>query len=89
MLDPQEVLKEKCAEIPKCSKLKEEFDNCEERVNSKSKTTETCEQELLDFLQCVDSCVSVWENVWHARSRVIVSLFLCLQVSKNLFDHLK
>lgn len=35
------------------------MDECTERVNSKSNTTETCVQELFDFLHCVDHCVSV------------------------------
>lgn len=31
---------------------------CTERVNSKSKTTETCNEEFQDFLHCVDHCVA-------------------------------
>ncbi len=58
MVDPQETLKEKCAELPKCAKLRDELDACNDRVSSKSKTTETCTQELFDFIHCVDHCVS-------------------------------
>lgn len=57
-MDPQEVLKEKCAELPKCSKMRDELETCNDRVNSKSSTTETCTQELFDFIHCVDHCVS-------------------------------
>ena len=57
-VDYQEELKEKCGELPKCSKFREELETCNDRVTSKSKTTETCEQELFDFVHCVDHCVS-------------------------------
>ena len=57
-MDHQEVLKEKCAELPKCAKLQEVLDVCNERVSSKSSTTEDCTQELFDFLHCVEHCVS-------------------------------
>eukprot|EP00055_Hartaetosiga_balthica_P016334 m.102948 g.102948 ORF g.102948 m.102948 type:complete len:99 (-) comp9087_c0_seq1:1134-1430(-) len=54
--DPLVEIREQCGE--KCQKFKEELVKCEERVNSKSKTEETCLQELFDFLHCVDHCVS-------------------------------
>jgi ubiquinol-cytochrome c reductase subunit 6 len=57
-VDHQEVLIEKCSELAKCSKFREELDTCNERVTSKTKTSETCEQELFDFVHCVDHCVS-------------------------------
>ncbi|XP_077981569.1 cytochrome b-c1 complex subunit 6, mitochondrial-like [Glandiceps talaboti] len=56
--DPIEELREACAEKPECVKLMKEFDTCTERVNSRSKTEETCTQELFDFLHCRDECVS-------------------------------
>ena len=59
-MDHQEVLKEKCSELAKCSKFREELEACNERVTSKTKTAETCEQELFDFVHCVDHCVSDW-----------------------------
>lgn len=37
-----------------CSKYKNELDACTERVGAKSNTTETCEQELYDFVHCRD-----------------------------------
>lgn len=57
-MDHQDVLKEKCSELPKCSKFRDELDTCTDRVTSKTKTTETCIQELFDFVHCVDHCVS-------------------------------
>ncbi|XP_064394182.1 cytochrome b-c1 complex subunit 6, mitochondrial-like [Halichondria panicea] len=55
--DPQDVLKEKCGELPDCVKLKELFDECEEAVESGEKTTD-CSRQLIDFLGCVDKCVA-------------------------------
>lgn len=59
--DPQDVLKAKCAELPKCAKFAEELETCNERVSSKTNTTETCMQELFDFVHCVDHCVSSYQ----------------------------
>ncbi|XP_070563544.1 cytochrome b-c1 complex subunit 6, mitochondrial-like [Ptychodera flava] len=56
--DPVEDIREKCSELSACAKLKNEFDICNERVSSRSKTEETCTQELFDFLHCQDACVS-------------------------------
>jgi len=51
-------IKEKCGESKECSALKEILNTCTDRVSSKSATTETCVQELNDYLHCVDHCVS-------------------------------
>ena len=56
--DPQDTLKEECALKKECVKLQEELDRCTERVNSRTNTSETCAQELYDFVHCVDHCVS-------------------------------
>lgn len=56
--DLQETLREKCGELSKCVALKNEFDACESRVSSRQQTEENCAQELLDFVGCVDKCVS-------------------------------
>ena len=55
--DPQEIMNEE--KTSECSKYKTELDTCTERVTSKSRTTETCEQELYDFLHCRDVKVSL------------------------------
>ena len=65
MVDPQDELKEKCGELPTCAKLREVLDTCNERVESRSNTTEDCNQELFDFVHCVDHCVSeVLPHAW-------------------------
>lgn len=55
LIDPATEIKEKCAEN-KCSKYKERLDICNERVLNKTKTSETCFEEILDFYHCVDAC---------------------------------
>ena len=53
-----DTLKDSCKEDKHCAKYKEELQRCTERVESKQHTTETCAQELYDFVHCVDHCVS-------------------------------
>jgi len=57
LVDPATVIKEKCAETD-CTKYKERLDECNNRVQSKNKTTETCFEEILDFYHCVDHCAA-------------------------------
>merc|ERR1712059_236302 len=57
LIDPAEEIKEKCA-TDHCSSYKAKLDECEERVRSKTKTTETCFEEILDFYHCVDHCAA-------------------------------
>lgn len=57
--DPQDILREKCGDFSRCVALKSIFDSCESRVNGRQKTEENCAQELLDFVGCVDGCVSI------------------------------
>merc|ERR1711916_384932 len=57
--EPEDIkpkLEEACASH--CTALKAELDKCSERVNSRSKTEETCAEELFDFLHCIDHCTS-------------------------------
>jgi ubiquinol-cytochrome c reductase subunit 6 len=58
LVDPQDTLKDKCTNKPECMALKEKLDECNARVESRSRTTETCVEELIDFMHCVDHCVS-------------------------------
>ena len=58
LVDPQAVLKESCAQKPGCMAFKQKLEECNERVSSRSQTTETCIEELIDFVHCVDHCVS-------------------------------
>lgn len=57
LVDPQTTLREKCAESH-CTKYVEELQKCNDRVSSKSNTTESCYEELIDYVHCVDHCVS-------------------------------
>ncbi|XP_046740319.1 cytochrome b-c1 complex subunit 6, mitochondrial [Diprion similis] len=58
LVDPQKQLKEECGTLPKCVSLQEKLTTCNDRVNSRTKTQETCTEELFDYLHCVDHCVA-------------------------------
>ncbi|ESP05678.1 hypothetical protein LOTGIDRAFT_102443, partial [Lottia gigantea] len=51
-------LRDKCSQLPGCSSLKEKLEACNERINNTEKTEETCNEELIDFMHCIDVCVS-------------------------------
>ncbi|XP_023340981.1 cytochrome b-c1 complex subunit 6, mitochondrial [Eurytemora carolleeae] len=57
LVDPVANVKENCAETT-CSTAKARLDECNERVISKTKTSETCFEEVLDFYHCVDHCAA-------------------------------
>lgn len=57
LVDPQEVLRSECT-TAHCQALKSKLDACNDRVNSKSATTESCFEEVVDFMECVDHCVA-------------------------------
>ncbi|XP_005110018.1 cytochrome b-c1 complex subunit 6, mitochondrial [Aplysia californica] len=58
LIDPQDTLKESCSEKRECVTLKEKLDECNARVEGRSKTSETCTEEIIDFMHCVDHCVA-------------------------------
>merc|ERR1712126_51287 len=58
LIDPRDAIKEKCTEGHGCPSFKEKLEECTNRVESKSRTAETCMEELFDFIHCVDHCVS-------------------------------
>eukprot|EP00054_Salpingoeca_dolichothecata_P036816 m.8773 g.8773 ORF g.8773 m.8773 type:complete len:88 (+) comp7058_c0_seq1:18-281(+) len=58
LVDIREQIKEKCEGSKKCANYLKELQTCTERVEGKNNTEETCAQELLDFLHCVDHCIS-------------------------------
>ncbi|KAL0101564.1 hypothetical protein PUN28_019002 [Cardiocondyla obscurior] len=58
LVDPQTVLREQCNQESKCVNFKGKLDTCNDRVNSRSNTEETCLEELIDYVQCVDHCVA-------------------------------
>merc|ERR1711953_1026201 len=57
LIDPATAIKEACAENH-CTAYKAKLDECNDRVKSKNKTTETCFEEILDFYHCVDHCAA-------------------------------
>ncbi|CAF4859764.1 unnamed protein product [Rotaria sp. Silwood1] len=57
--DPLTKLKELCSEDHGCEKFKSRLQQCTDRVQNKSYTKETCNEELLDFLHCVDECMAM------------------------------
>lgn len=52
------LLQEKCSQESHAAHLHERYVACNDRVNSKSKTSETCSEELFDYLHALDHCVS-------------------------------
>ncbi|CAH1163317.1 unnamed protein product [Phaedon cochleariae] len=56
--DPQQILRDECRETEHCKHLAEKYQVCNDRVNSRSRTTETCLEELFDLLHAVDHCVT-------------------------------
>ncbi|KAK7070445.1 hypothetical protein SK128_014347 [Halocaridina rubra] len=57
LVDPLDGMKEDCGNSKHCMALKEKLETCNDRVSSRSKTEETCTEELFDYIHCVDHCV--------------------------------
>lgn len=57
LVDPQKVLREKCSK-QNCTSFQEKLNMCNDRVNSKKKTQESCFEELVNYVECVDHCVA-------------------------------
>ncbi|XP_072245750.1 cytochrome b-c1 complex subunit 6, mitochondrial isoform X2 [Leuresthes tenuis] len=58
MVDPIEVVREKCEATDHCVHTRERLEQCQNRVGSRSSTEEDCTEELFDFLHARDHCVS-------------------------------
>ncbi|XP_016986368.1 cytochrome b-c1 complex subunit 6, mitochondrial [Drosophila rhopaloa] len=58
LVDPQADLREKCEAKDHIQSLYQKYQECNDRVNGRSKTTETCMEELFDFVTEVDHCVA-------------------------------
>ncbi|XP_076750162.1 ubiquinol-cytochrome c reductase 11 kDa subunit [Xylocopa sonorina] len=58
VVDPQKIIRGKCSAEGKCAHLQLILETCNERVSSKTQTEETCMEELLDYVECVDHCVA-------------------------------
>ena len=76
----KQILEEKCGELVRCSKLKEVLEECNDRVSSRTKTNETCFEELSDFIVCVDECVSIY------RRRYIVSFIILIGCKESVSE---
>jgi len=55
---PQQQLREQCRETKHCIDLAEKYQACNDRVNSRKETAETCSEELFDLLHAIDHCVT-------------------------------
>jgi ubiquinol-cytochrome c reductase subunit 6 len=58
IVDQRIAVNEECAQHHHCAQLKSKLDRCTERVEKFPQHHETCEQELTDFLHCLDECAS-------------------------------
>ncbi|GLV38474.1 Ubiquinol-cytochrome c reductase 11 kDa subunit [Carabus blaptoides fortunei] len=58
LVDPQQTLRDKCREGHHAKSLAEKYQICNDRVNSRSETAETCVEELFDLLHAIDHCVT-------------------------------
>ena len=59
VIDPLTVAREKCTESDECKKLRKKLNVCTKRVTANAgKTEETCFEEVLDLVQCVDHCAT-------------------------------
>lgn len=56
IVDPLTVRREKCQQEANCVKLKLRLDKCTKRVNKAKATEETCFEEIIDYVNCVDHC---------------------------------
>ncbi|EDW66489.1 cytochrome b-c1 complex subunit 6, mitochondrial [Drosophila novamexicana] len=58
LVDPQAALRDKCQAKGHIESLYNKYQECNDRVNSRSKTTETCMEELFDYVAELDHCVA-------------------------------
>ncbi|XP_045771139.1 cytochrome b-c1 complex subunit 6, mitochondrial-like isoform X2 [Maniola jurtina] len=58
LVDPQAELREVCSQKPDAQNLWAKYQECNDRVNSRSNTAETCEEELIDYIHVLDKCVN-------------------------------
>merc|ERR1711936_675117 len=58
LVDPHDSAKGVCASKPECMSLKDKLNECNTRVEGKSRTSETCVEEIIDWMHCVDECAA-------------------------------
>ncbi|XP_068211509.1 cytochrome b-c1 complex subunit 6, mitochondrial-like [Palaemon carinicauda] len=56
--DPLDSLKVECGNSKHCASLSEKYNECNDRVSSRTRTEETCSEELFDYLHCIDHCLT-------------------------------
>ncbi len=56
--DPAVKIREQCTNDSKCKPFGKALEECNKRVSSNPGSSESCQEELYDFLRCVDDCVS-------------------------------
>jgi ubiquinol-cytochrome c reductase subunit 6 len=56
--DEQAKAREACRATRNCLKFFDQLQSCNDRVSSRKKTAETCLEEVIDYVHCVDECVS-------------------------------
>ena len=58
--DPHIIAKKECKSSGECDKFRALVDKCADRINNATEfTDETCNEEMIDYVQCIDECVSV------------------------------
>jgi len=58
LVDPYEKLRDECRATTKCAAALDKLNSCNDRVNSKAKTSEICVEEVIDYFHCVDHCAA-------------------------------
>uniref|UniRef100_A0A1A9UN43 Cytochrome b-c1 complex subunit 6 n=1 Tax=Glossina austeni TaxID=7395 RepID=A0A1A9UN43_GLOAU len=58
LVDPKVTLREQCNNKAHISALYNKYQECNDRVNSRSKTLENCMEELMDYVSELDHCVA-------------------------------
>lgn len=48
---------EQCGQRPKIAALYDKLQTCNDRVNSRTKTDESCAEELFDYMDALNNCV--------------------------------
>ena len=76
-------MKELCGEDHACERFQHRLQECNNRVNSKAWTKETCNEELLEFLHCVDECVR--ELIKKISSLDYLSVYLVVTTHIQIF----
>jgi len=60
LVDPRELMKERCGRSHECKPLFKELGKCNERLENGDLLFEgeTCQEELFNFIHCVDHCIA-------------------------------